>query len=180
MAIDGSRSNFPAALDDWGNEYENNVCQRWSGERWNEIQDAVYALERQTQRGVQAGNDAFPAPVEDWGRPRMLVKVVTAVIAGPAAETKDFVMPAFSAAEKALFDGEPLDFPNTVTLQVRIITRDTVGQRNYVVSLKTPVSDLSGDSGWTVTISPLRDAASDGSNLKVGAGTYVITVMINR
>lgn len=180
MAIDGSRSDFPDALDDWGNEYENNLCERWTAQRWNEIQDAVYALERQTQRALQAGDDNFPAGVDGASRPRLLAKVVATVVAGPAAETKDVAMPVFTAEEKALFDGLPLAALNTLTLQVRIVTPDSVGQRAYVAALKSPLSDFSGDSGWTVTLSPLRDAASESTNLKVGAGTYIITVLIQR
>lgn len=180
MAIDGHRSAFPAALDDWGAAYENNVCQLWTAQRWNWIMDAVYAAERQAYRLVICGDDRTRCGTDPLTRPRLLVKTFVATIAAPAAEVKLVAMPAFTAAEKALFDGTPLSLENGIVLQARFLgARDVHGARAYLAGISSPLTDPTGDTGWSVALSTMRDAAGD-TNLNVGPGSYAITVMINR
>ena len=179
MAINGSRSAFPGAIDDWGNEFENNQCQRWRADRWNWIQDAVYALEKQTRRVVITGDSRYRSAAEGWARPRMLFKVYQVELTGSPSEVKVATLPAFTADEKALFDGTPLGPECTVTLQVRKLTPEGRAKGAFVCGLQTPLTDYSGDSGFQVAVSTLRDR-TDGGEIRVASGTYLITLMINR
>ena len=100
--------------------------------------------------------------------PNEEIKVVT--IAGAA----------FTAGEKALFaSGEPLHATNTsIHLWARRLNPNEGSVVGYVASLSGVISDATGDTGFDIAISTLKDR-NDGRNQTMGISeVFEITVLI--
>lgn len=176
MPINGSTSTFPVTVDDWGQEVTNDTCQRLTAGRWNEIQDATYALERHTQYPLKSGNSLYPSDVNTT-RPQQVYKTYTVTLTGASSEAFTASLSGFSAAEKSALGGTPLHPTNSMVLQVRKVAPTTALEDAVVCGLLGPLSDYSGDSGWQIQISNMRDQLGV---YDVSAGTYIVTVVITR
>lgn len=174
MAIDGTRSRFPCLIDDWGSEFEDNVCQKATAARWNQIQDALFRCEEHSLRVMLTGEQGvLTHAVEGANRPAILFKSYTVQATGSSTVTKVFQLGPFTAAEKALFGGTPLASGNSIHLQIRR-TQLSSSVKAYHASLR-PVTDPTGDSPWYVAASTLRHGNGDE---EIAPGTYVISLMI--
>lgn len=176
--INGSRSTYPVTLDDWGQEKTNDSCTFVDAEYFNTLQDATYNLERYTQRVLLVGNASLTTPATS-GRANTLYKTFVVTATGTASEVKTLQGPTFSTSEKAAFDGTPLASGICKVFQVRKILVDESKGYGVVASLRGPISDPSGDSGWFIQLSTLIDDRGTGA-VKVYAGTYIVTAMFVR
>jgi hypothetical protein len=176
MAINGSRSTFPCQIDDFGAAFVNNICTKITAERWNFIEDAAYLLERQSLGVLQSGSAAAAYTHTPSGatRPSILFKAYTATLTGAAASIQTFQLSGFTAAEKALFAGTPLATGNTIHVQIRKLP-GVAGERAYSASVKGPIGDPTGDSGFWVQGSSIRHGNGD---FDIQPGIYCISVMI--
>lgn len=177
MAINGSRSDYPSSLDDWGTAHVNNQCERFRASLWNRIQDAVYALERHTRRVLLTGEAGSLRTDPGVDRPKLLAKTCLLTFGGGTTETKTGTLPAFTAEELAFLDEVPFAPEHNVQLEVRRLPDGTHTQRAFKAALQSPVQP--DGVGQTVTIAPVRDAAGD-TNYRVPEGTYVLSLLITR
>jgi hypothetical protein len=178
MAIDGESSDFPERLDDWGEAFKNNQCppERFRASRMNALHDALYNLEQHTRRVLITGDTNLRT---DTGadRPKLMVKTFVVTVTGGDAETKTANLEAFTTAELAFWDGNPLAATHNVHLYVRKIRVDNTEKQSYVAGLASPV--VASGSGQTITLAPLRDTTGE-TNLKIGNGDYIVTLLITR
>lgn len=175
MPVPGFRSNFPADLDDLGNIHINDVDERLRAERINTIQDCVYNLEVHTQRILVASDGNIISNGINSLRPKILTKTFTVSISAPDEEVKVVSLPSFTADELTLFSGTPLAATNCVQLAVRKSVSQQTNNQAYLAALTCPVSP--DGTSQSITISPLLDT-SKLLNYKVGAGNYIITLLI--
>lgn len=173
--INGSSSDFPLGVDDWGQEFTNDNCEKLTAARWNQIQDSVYALEKCTQFLVRSGRPEYPSNLAA-GRPVVLYKTYTVTVTGSDSEIKAASLSGFTTAEKALFAGEPLNPRYHQVLQVRKTPPTQRREHYFLAGLRGPLTDYSGDSGWSVLLSNLADRDRE---YQVPAGTYVLSLMIS-
>jgi hypothetical protein len=177
MAIDGSRSDFPTSLDDWGEELDNNSCQFVDAGFFNTMEDAVFSLEKHTLRVMQTDlNGILGMTISGSTRPKVLYKVYTFVGTGAKSVTKTTTLSGFTTAEKNLFNGTPLASGNSVHLQIRRADgQPDIRNKSFHVGITNPITDISGDSGIPITASTIRHGNGDD---EIGAGTYIISLMV--
>lgn len=175
MAINGQTSNFPAQVDDWGEEFVNDIQQVFYSARWNKIQDAVYNLERHTSRLLLAGTAADPSET-GAARPLALYKVFQITLTGNKSDVKRATIadPLFTSAEKALFGGHPLSSSNNILMAVRKAVPDN--SHGYAVGLVPGTLDDSGDSGMVVEVAHSCPAR----HRRVFAGSYILSLRIGK
>jgi hypothetical protein len=172
---DGHRSTFPTTLDSWGDAFTNDSCTAVEAEDWNQIQDALYQLERHNFHVLQTGTAAHPhAYPSGANRPRMLIKVWEVTLTGGSQRTKSFTVPALSSDEQDFFAGTPLASTNALHLQIRKLNGDDDHQRAYHCALESPV-DPTGNTAISLRAANLRHGNGE---YQLGNGTYVVTLMI--
>src|SRR6187431_142741 len=92
----GITSNFPTAIDTWGDAKTNNVCERLTAADFNHISDAVHALDQVTKGVMQAGKIGILTPAVTGSlRPKVLFKTFEVEATGSVTWSKTFAMPAF-------------------------------------------------------------------------------------
>lgn len=180
MAIDGTGSTFPTSLDDWGNAKENNVCEVVDSTFFNRMEHATFALENHTLRIMRTGEaGVITHSTSGADRPKVLFKTYTVVLTGSSTNTKSIPLSGFTATEKALFNGTPLASGNNVHVQIRRTegrsSPHSVRDKSFHCGISNPITDTSGDTGWTLVASTIRHGAGDEN---IGPGLYTISVMI--
>lgn len=179
MPITGRSSTYPPTYDDWGAELLNNNCTTVMDSLFNRMEDATYNLERFTINPLNTGlEDVLESASAAATRPALLVKTYLVSLTGVPSNTKLVQMPAFSAAEKAMFLGAPLASSGTINVQIRKIGGAQELRVRPIATLVTPVADYSGDTAWYVRVTTIRDK-TDTTDFKITLGTYVISLMIS-
>jgi hypothetical protein len=173
---DGHRSSFPASVDDFGDQLNNNACTTVEAEDWNLIQDALLKLETHTLRVGRTGTTAsgWTPATSGSSRPRMLVKTYTVTATGGDTNTKTFTLAALSASERSYFGGQPFGSGTSVHLQIRKKSGSAELSRAFHCGIESPI-DTTGASSWTVQASSVRHGAEDD---KIGNADYIISLMI--
>ena len=175
--ITGSTSTFPATMDDFGQLWVNNTCEKLTAAQLNTIQDIIYNLESNSQRLFYGASRV----ATDAGRPKMLMKTYSVTATGGASDSTQTVgLTGFTAAEKSLFDGLPLASGNIVIISVRLANQGVRETFRGYVGHHIAVSDYSGDSGWSIMIAPQIDNTSTGAAIGTPNEAYIITVEITK
>ena len=177
---DGSSSTFPVTVDDWGNEFQNNAHTKITAARWNQIADAVIALEKHTFQVMQTGKTGGLITDTGVNRPVMLYKVYTISVTGGTEPFKDTIIPgpAFTASEKAMFGGSPLASGSSVHIWIRKLVGNSFPMSSYQVTLKGPITSISGDAGIPITISSVGD--DDWQLDSALKRIYIVTLLVTK